>query len=762
MASLHDDNQSDMASTGSEWSRVQLSEDEGVDDDAASVCSSWSHMSAAAFEALQCLRKSDITEVKAFCKPPVGVQVTLQAVCILLGIKPKYVVRPHTLCKEKDYWSVSKALLAAPDFLQRVMSFDPDTIDPETFAQLNAYIGRDDFAVDRMKAVSLAAAGLCMWVHAVHAYRASTIGSWVPPRPAAPDSPPHSERAEARMASDGGRLSLREAPRAPHGALPVMVTKAHIYHLRTLGSPPVGVCDTLNAVLLLLGYDREQIGWSAAQRAMRSPRALLRQLHAFSGDALESRARVRAARAYLEPLRFRAADVQNVSLSAAALADWVQSVVEGRPVRVEALPEWWPAVVAQRELSRAARAVLARVARVRAACACDKPAVLEAALGDACAARAASLPDAWEDLQRRCATDDERDALQTLVLVRAAQEDRWRRARERGCGADAFPFAAFCGGFDPKRPPLRGPGGAALVASITAAEWGLREWGVEHRPRVPHDANREPFALRRVEARFAAGDEAGAASEPEPEVVEVAAAPQELRAWLEAAPLFYDGVVEGEAAWQCVPRDVLHDAEVPEGAPQAVAWALREHTDLTPFYVWEAEEVWQALPEDVIQCDITTPAQDALLSGRARRGAPSAGAVQRRLRRLRAHFAKYGAAAGPAEAFFQPCLRVLAPEDVPAIVARHRAQEEAHRRALEMEGAQFTVFPTSGKWPGTDRWVSATFQLPGDAGRRFAFASPAWRRKMDRLVARRNRLRRRQAPGRCSVSGHSVFAAAAV
>ena len=215
MASLHDDNQSDMASTGSEWSRVQLSEDEGVDDDAASVCSSWSHMSAAAFEALQCLRKSDITEVKAFCKPPVGVQVTLQAVCILLGIKPKYVVRPHTLCKEKDYWSVSKALLAAPDFLQRVMSFDPDTIDPETFAQLNAYIGRDDFAVDRMKSVSLAAAGLCMWVHAVHAYRASTIGSWVPPRPAAPDSPPHSERAEARMALDGGRLSLREAPRPP-------------------------------------------------------------------------------------------------------------------------------------------------------------------------------------------------------------------------------------------------------------------------------------------------------------------------------------------------------------------------------------------------------------------------------------------------------------------------------------------------------------------------------------------------------------------
>lgn len=84
---------------------------------------------------------------------------------------------------------------------------------------------------------------------------------------------------------------------------------------------------------------------------------------------------------------------------------------------------------------------------------------------------------------------------------------------------------------------------------------------------------------------------------------------------------------------------------------------------------------WEPRPAGVIDSDETLEAQDAVWAGRAARGALSEAAMHRR------RVARFGEEL-PAPAFFEECVRVQTPEDVPGIVARHRAMEEAARDEL--------------------------------------------------------------------------------
>ena len=69
---------------------------------------------AKAVKALKALSKGDIVEVKSMKKPPGGVKLTMEAVCILLGVKPG--------------WDESKKLLGDMKFLERLKNYDKDNI----------------------------------------------------------------------------------------------------------------------------------------------------------------------------------------------------------------------------------------------------------------------------------------------------------------------------------------------------------------------------------------------------------------------------------------------------------------------------------------------------------------------------------------------------------------------------------------------------------------------------------------------------------
>jgi dynein axonemal heavy chain len=110
----------------------------------------------AALKALDSLKKSDISEVKSMGKPPLGVVLTMEAVCIMLG--------------EKADWDAAKKVMANAQFLKMLKEYDKDNISPKTVKKLKKYLEHPMFNEESMKKVSVAATSLCMWVKAMVVY----------------------------------------------------------------------------------------------------------------------------------------------------------------------------------------------------------------------------------------------------------------------------------------------------------------------------------------------------------------------------------------------------------------------------------------------------------------------------------------------------------------------------------------------------------------------------------------------------------------
>ena len=64
-------------------------------------------------------------QVRAMQRPPPGVKLVVEAVCIMKGIKPKKVPGEKPGSKVDDYWEPGKGLLQDPGrFLESLFKFD--------------------------------------------------------------------------------------------------------------------------------------------------------------------------------------------------------------------------------------------------------------------------------------------------------------------------------------------------------------------------------------------------------------------------------------------------------------------------------------------------------------------------------------------------------------------------------------------------------------------------------------------------------------
>ena len=137
-----------------------------------------------ALKALDTLTKSDITEVKAMKNPPLPVKVVMEAVCLMLSIKPKRINDPNDpVRKIDDYWGPAQALLGDTQFLANLQKYDKDNIDPAIVKKIQPFISMPEFQPDTVKKASKAAYGLCCWVRAMEAY--DRVAKVVAPKKAA-------------------------------------------------------------------------------------------------------------------------------------------------------------------------------------------------------------------------------------------------------------------------------------------------------------------------------------------------------------------------------------------------------------------------------------------------------------------------------------------------------------------------------------------------------------------------------------------------
>ncbi|XP_059505480.1 dynein axonemal heavy chain 1 [Stegostoma tigrinum] len=125
----------------------------------------------AALASLKSLNKNDVTEVRGMQRPPVGVKLVIEAVCIMKGIKPKKVAGEKPGTKVDDYWEPGKGLLQDPaKFLESLFKYDKDNIPDSIIKSIQPYIDNEDFMPAAIAKVSKACTSICQWVRAMHKY----------------------------------------------------------------------------------------------------------------------------------------------------------------------------------------------------------------------------------------------------------------------------------------------------------------------------------------------------------------------------------------------------------------------------------------------------------------------------------------------------------------------------------------------------------------------------------------------------------------
>uniref|UniRef100_A0A9L0J1V5 Dynein axonemal heavy chain 1 n=1 Tax=Equus asinus TaxID=9793 RepID=A0A9L0J1V5_EQUAS len=110
-------------------------------------------------------------QVRAMQRPPPGVKLVIEAVCIMKGIKPKKVPGEKPGSKVDDYWEPGKGLLQDPGrFLESLFKFDKDNIGEAVIKAIQPYIDNEEFQPAAIAKVSKACTSICQWVRAMHKY----------------------------------------------------------------------------------------------------------------------------------------------------------------------------------------------------------------------------------------------------------------------------------------------------------------------------------------------------------------------------------------------------------------------------------------------------------------------------------------------------------------------------------------------------------------------------------------------------------------
>uniref|UniRef100_A0AAZ3Q3C2 Dynein heavy chain 1, axonemal n=1 Tax=Oncorhynchus tshawytscha TaxID=74940 RepID=A0AAZ3Q3C2_ONCTS len=122
----------------------------------------------AALTSLKSLNKNDVVEVRAMQRPPHGVKLVIEAVCIMRSIKPKKVAGEKPGTKVDDYWEPGKSLLQDPGkFLEGLFKFDKVY---SVIKLVQPYIDNEEFQPANIAKVSKACTSICQWVRAMHVY----------------------------------------------------------------------------------------------------------------------------------------------------------------------------------------------------------------------------------------------------------------------------------------------------------------------------------------------------------------------------------------------------------------------------------------------------------------------------------------------------------------------------------------------------------------------------------------------------------------
>jgi hypothetical protein len=337
-----------------------------------------------AVNALSCLSKADVCEVKAMKTPPSGVVLAAHALCLMFSVKAQKVSAPDGKGKVDDLWGpAKKELLSDPRLLERMVSYDKDNIPDAVIQKVMPLYNNPNFEPDTIKKASVAAMSICMWVRALVIYH--QVAKTVAPKRAAlaaaekklvtdemleakhltiqemqrkmdlaefEEAQRSGEAAvialknlRAQTVREQAKVDLAEAEPKLHAlkkgmkeALDGMNVK-DFQELKCLCKPPAGVDDAVGVVVCLIkGKSLQKMNWSIAQRVMSNAGSFLLQIKAFDAKATIPISTLRSIRATTRKEHFNVEAMTKKSRAAACLVNWALKTLEYNELYQKVLP----------------------------------------------------------------------------------------------------------------------------------------------------------------------------------------------------------------------------------------------------------------------------------------------------------------------------------------------------------------------------------------------------------------------------------------
>jgi len=250
--------------------------------------------------------KADITELKTMKKPPGGVCLVMETICILLRVPPVR-VRGHGL----DYWGPSVRLLGDATFLSKILTFG-SRVPAEVLEKLAPYMSREDFSPENVKKCSKACAGLCEWVRELYKYNVLAHASGAAQLEMRSEVP----ECDGQAKCDGQKALDKVMP-----AVDSSLCKGDIQELKAMGKPPRSVGAVMEAVCILLN---EPPDWKSAQKVMSNPAAFLARVQAY-GNHIPAEVLEKLA-PYMSREDFTPEDLKKRSQACVGLCKWVREL----------------------------------------------------------------------------------------------------------------------------------------------------------------------------------------------------------------------------------------------------------------------------------------------------------------------------------------------------------------------------------------------------------------------------------------------------
>eukprot|EP00201_Polytomella_parva_P020499 CAMPEP_0175042260 /NCGR_PEP_ID=MMETSP0052_2-20121109/2450_1 /TAXON_ID=51329 ORGANISM="Polytomella parva, Strain SAG 63-3" /NCGR_SAMPLE_ID=MMETSP0052_2 /ASSEMBLY_ACC=CAM_ASM_000194 /LENGTH=3805 /DNA_ID=CAMNT_0016305023 /DNA_START=33 /DNA_END=11446 /DNA_ORIENTATION=+ len=248
----------------------------------------------AAISALDTIKPADIKLVQSFKNPPAAVKLVLEAVCVVLDVKPTRVKDPNSGKMVEDYWISAQKLIGDPGFIRMLKEYDKDNIPTRIVEKIRKeYISNPDFTPTNAAKAASAAEGLCKWVCAMESY--DKVAKIVAPKKIA--------LAEAQSASAAVAAELAAKQADLKEVLNKLATmenqleKSMAEKLRLEGEVELCTAKLERAEKLIKGLGGEKTRWTEAADALGFKHTTL------TGDVLISAAAISYLGAFMASYR---------------------------------------------------------------------------------------------------------------------------------------------------------------------------------------------------------------------------------------------------------------------------------------------------------------------------------------------------------------------------------------------------------------------------------------------------------------------------